>query len=287
MRDDIFTLAHYGVDKGLRMAMATNGTLIDDEVCREIKKSGISIVSLSLDGADSQVHDDFRQMPGAFKATMLAAEKLKNHAIPFIINSSFTKRNEAHIKPVYCLAKSLGAMAWYLFMVVPSGRGQRLLNELIDAKCYDEILNWHFDMEKEEEQMMVRPTCAPHYYRIRFEHNKAKGLHIKSRPLSFGTGGAKGCIAGQSICTIDVDGNVQPCSYLPVPAGNVYKQSLREIWQHSKLLLQLRDFTSYQGKCGSCQFIKICGGCRARAWQINGDYLAEEPFCRYQPSLKA
>ncbi|MDP2168530.1 MAG: SPASM domain-containing protein, partial [Thermodesulfovibrionales bacterium] len=103
------------------------------------------------------------------------------------------------------------------------------------------------------------------------------------RTLKFSTGGAKGCIAGQLICLIDVDGNVLPCSYFPKSAGNIREQSFKDIWENSELFRELRDFKSYKGRCGSCEYINVCGGCRARAYSIYGDYLAEEPFCGYMP----
>ncbi|AJI57669.1 radical SAM additional 4Fe4S-binding SPASM domain protein [Francisella philomiragia] len=283
LRADIFELAKYGANKGLRMALATNGSLVTDEICEKIKNSMISIVSLSIDGATAETHDDFRSQKGAFEATVNAAKLFKKHGIPFLINSSFTKRNQHEIKDVYKLAKSLEATAWYLFMIVPTGRGEELMQELIDVDDYQEILNWHYDMEADEQDMLVRPTCAPHYYRIRFERNKEDNAKVRSRALSFGTGGGKGCIAGQSICLLDVDGNVYPCSYLPVSAGNVKEKSFADIWQNSDVMHDMRDFSAYEGKCGSCEFIKICGGCRARAYNIHGSYLAEEPFCNHMP----
>ena len=286
LRDDIFELAKHGTKAGLRMALATNGTLVTQEVCKSILSSGIKIVSLSLDGASADVHDAFRQEKGAFDATLNAAQLFNQYGIPFIVNSSFTKRNAKDIKNVYELSKKIGATAWYLFMVVPTGRGEDLLNELLADDKYQEVLEWHYEMESQETEMMVRPTCAPHYYRIRFEMNKAEGNKIKSRPLSFSTGGNKGCIAGQSIMTIDVEGNVQPCSYLPLSAGNVFTENLSDIWESSEIFKNLRNFKSYQGRCGSCEYIKVCGGCRARAHYMNGSYLAEEPLCHYQPVKK-
>jgi len=101
--------------------------------------------------------------------------------------------------------------------------------------------------------------------------------------LKFSTGGSKGCIAGQLICLIDVDGNVLPCSYFPKPAGNIRQQPFKDIWENSELFKELRDFKKYKGKCGSCEYINVCGGCRARAYSIHGDYLEEEPFCGYVP----
>ncbi|MGE5301327.1 MAG: SPASM domain-containing protein, partial [Acidobacteriota bacterium] len=172
---------------------------------------------------------------------------------------------------------------WYMFMIVPTGRGEEIMNELISKEDYEEILDWHYQMEKDEDTMLVRPTCAPHYYRVVLQQSKKEGGNFKKRTLKFSTGGAKGCIAGQLICLIDVDGNVLPCSYFPLPAGNVRRQPFKEIWEGSELFKNLRDFKKYKGKCGSCEFINVCGGCRARAYSVYGDYLEEEPFCSYVP----
>jgi AdoMet-dependent heme synthase len=282
-RKDVFDIAQYGTGKGLRMCLATNGTLVTDDICEKIKASGIRIVSLSLDGADEAVHDDFRSEKGAFAGTINAARLFKKHGIEFIINSSFTKRNQEQIPLVYKLAKELGATAWYMFMIVPTGRGEEIMNELISKEDYDKILDWHYDMEKEEDLLLVRPTCAPHYYRVTLQRAKEDGEKFKKRTLKFSTGGSKGCLAGQLICLIDVDGNVLPCSYFNLSAGNVREKSFKEIWEGSELFKDLRDFKKYKGRCGSCEFVNVCGGCRARAYSVYGDYLEEEPFCSYKP----
>jgi heme b synthase len=283
LRKDVFDIAQYGTDKGFRMCLATNGTLVTDDICKKIKSSGIKIVSLSLDGSKESVHDNFRNQKGAFVASIRAAGLFKKHGIEFIINSSFTKRNQEEIPKVYKLAKKLGATAWYMFMIVPTGRGEEIMNELISKEDYEEILNWHYQMEKDEKDILVRPTCAPHYYRIVLQKSKEEDTKFERRTLKFSTGGAKGCIAGQLICLIDVDGNVLPCSYFPKPAGNIKNQSFKAIWEDSELFQDLRNFKKYKGKCGSCEFIAVCGGCRARAYAVYGDYLEEEPFCGYIP----
>lgn len=283
MRNDVFEISRFGTDKGLRMCLATNGTLVNDIICQKIKDSGIRIVSLSLDGSEEKVHDDFRCQSGAFAGSIRAAELFRKHGIEFIINSSFTKRNQEEIPKVYALAKELGATAWYMFMIVPTGRGEEIMNELISKEDYEEILDWHYQMEKNEKDMLVRPTCAPHYYRIVLQKSKEEGSQFERRTLKFSTGGSKGCIAGQVIALIDVDGNVLPCSYFPKPAGNIRTQSFKDIWENAELFKKLRDFKKYKGKCGSCEYVTVCGGCRARAYAVYGDYLEEEPFCGYRP----
>lgn len=283
MRPDIFELARHGTDRGLRMCLATNGTLVDEAVCERIRSSGIRIVSMSLDGASAEVHDNFRNQPGAFEGVIRAARLFREAGIEFILNSSFTKRNQADIAATFRLAKSLGATAWYLFMIVPTGRGEDVLSELIPAQDYEEILRWHYEQEKKESDLLMRPTCAPHYYRIIREENRKTDDPLVRRNLKFSTGGAKGCLAGQTICLIDNNGDVYPCSYFPKSAGNVKTTPFREIWENSPLFAELRDFSTYKGRCGQCEYNRVCGGCRARSYAITGDYLGEEPFCDYVP----
>ena len=283
LRQDIFELAEYGNSLGLRMCMATNGALVTDEVCEKMKKADIKMVSLSLDGSSAAVHDDFRSSPGAFDGVVRAAEHFRRHGIKFLINSSFTKRNQHDIANTFKVAKSLGATAWYMFMIVPTGRGEEIMNELISKEDYEEILDWHYQQEKLEDDILMRPTCAPHYYRIVPQKAKAEGVKFERRSLTFSTGGGKGCIAAQTICLIDCFGNVKPCSYFHRTAGNVKLTPFREIWENSEIFKDLRNFKAYKGKCGECEYLNVCGGCRARADAVSGDYMAEEPFCNYVP----
>jgi radical SAM protein with 4Fe4S-binding SPASM domain len=276
LRKDVFDIAQYGTDKDLRMCIATNGTLVTEEVCKNMKASGIKMVSLSLDGSTESVHDDFRSQKGAFAGVVDAADLFNKHGIQFLINSSFTKRNQDEIPKVYKLAKKLGATAWYMFMIVPTGRGEDIMSELISKEDYEELLEWHYEMEKKEKDILVRPTCAPHYYRVVLQKQKEDGEKFERRSLKFSTGGSKGCIAGQVISLIDVDENVLPCSYFPKSAG-------KDIWENSELFREMRDFKGYKGRCGSCEYVTVCGGCRARAYAVKGDYLEEEPFCGYIP----
>ncbi len=285
LRKDLFQIARHGTDLGLRMCIATNGTLVTDEIADKMVDAGIKIVSMSLDGASAATHDNFRNQPGAFDAFLRAADIFNAHGIPFLVNSSFTKRNQDEIADVMRLAKSKGAKAWYMFMIVPTGRGEEIMDELVTAEDYEEILKWHYEMEKDEVEMLVRPTCAPHYYRIVPQMNRglSKDEKLGRRTLQFSTGGAKGCLAGQLIALITAEGEVYPCSYLPRTAGNVLKQPFKEIWEEAPIFKELRDPAAYKCKCGACEFLHVCGGCRARADAVYGDYMAEEPFCSYVP----
>ncbi|WP_235603117.1 radical SAM protein [Piscirickettsia litoralis] len=189
LHPDVFEFADYGHRLGLRMCLASNGTLITPKIAEKIKQAKINMVALSLDGATAKTHDLFRNQQGAFSGTLAAAKTLQRQGIPFLVNSSFTKQNQHEISEVYQVAKSLGAKAWYLFMVVPTGRGENLFSDLISTESYDEILKWHYEMEQDEDEMFVRPTCAPHYYRIRFQQAKARGKAIKKKVINALYGG--------------------------------------------------------------------------------------------------
>ena len=283
LRDDVFEIARYGTSKGFRMCMASNGVLVTDEVCRKMLEADIKMVSLSLDGPTAEVHDDFRQCEGAFEGVVRAAALFRKHGVKFLVNSSFTRRNQQHIAATFRVAKEMGATAWYMFMIVPTGRGEEIMNELISKEDYEDILRWHYEQEKAEPEILMRPTCAPHYYRIVPQLAKQEGVKFKRRSLTFSTGGGKGCIAAQTICLIDCFGEVKPCSYFPMSAGNVKTTPFRQIWTESPLFKDLRNFKGFKGKCGCCEYLNVCGGCRARAYAVTGDYLEEEPFCNYVP----
>ena len=282
LRPDIFELAGYGNSLGFKMALATNGSLIDDAACGKMKSSGIRIAALSLDGPNAAVHDDFRKQRGSFDAVLSAARGFRKHSIEFVINSSFTTRNRDFIADTRVLAKELGAKAWYMFLVVPMGRGKELLQEIIPPGEHEKILRWHYGAEITEDRMLMRPTCAPSYYRIFAQEQRKKGASARRRSLSYSPGGGRGCVAARSIAYIGAGGDVYPCSYFTQSGGNIFDRSLREIWD-SELFRGFRD-GSGRGKCGRCEYGRVCGGCRARALIYNNDMGSDDPFCGHVPA---
>ncbi len=288
LRKDLFEIASYGTQRGFRMCIATNGTLVNDDTCRRMKESGIKMVSLSLDGSTPETHNNFRQQKGAFEGVVRAAKLFREYGIPFLINSSFTKRNAFDIPNTYKKARELGAKAWYMFFVLPVGRGNDASKELLSNSEMEKWLNWHYELEKNlmlknDNSIIVRPTCAPQYYRIFYQNAKRDGLSTNRRNLSFGTGGSKGCVAGQYIALIDCHGWLRPCSYFPISDVNVFNTPFNKAWFESKIFNDLRDFSKYKGKCGICEYMNVCGGCRVRAYWKYGDYLAQDPTCDYVP----
>ena len=282
MRDDVYEIARYGVDKGLRVVLATNGTPVTRDVAERLKGAGISRISVSIDGADSGTHDAFRGMPGAFDGAMRGISEILKAGISLQINTTISKKNIGEIPKILDLSTELGADALHIFLLVPTGRGRE--EDEIPPAEYERILNWFYD-QRDKVELQLKATCAPHYFRIMRERAKEEGTTISVETHGF-EAMTKGCLGGTGFCFISRTGGVYPCGYLPVLAGDIRETSFREIWDNAKVFLDLRDAGKLKGKCGICEYRRVCGGCRARAYAATGDYLAEEPYCVYQPRLR-
>ena len=281
LRPDIFDIAAYGTGRGLRMVMATNGTLVDHATAGKMIDAGIQRVSISIDGPDAKSHDDFRGEPGAFEGAMRGISAMKAAGMEFQINTTITSANLRQIKEIHDMALKIGAAAHHIFLLVPTGRGKDLARQAITAADYEETLMW-FHQESMTCEIQLKATCAPHYFRI-MHQNKPKGVRPVKKAGGHFHESTRGCLGGITFCFISHTGQVQPCGYLELDCGNVRKQSFGQIWDQSDVFCHLRDFGKYEGKCGRCEFIKVCGGCRARAYEETGNYLAEEPLCLYEP----
>jgi heme b synthase len=281
LRDDIFDIASYGTAKGLRMVMAPNGTLITEAVAKRLIDSGIQRISISLDGATAESHDRFRKVEGAFEGAVTAMKIAKKVGLDFQVNTTITKTNLEQIPKIQQLAIKLGAVAHHIFLLVPTGRGKYIVDKEIDAAEYEETLNWFYD-QREKSPLELKATCAPHYYRILRQRaaKEGKSVTFNSHGLDAVT---RGCLGGIGFCFVSHRGDVQPCGFLTANCGNVREQSFADIWNHAEVLTNLRNYDKLKGKCNPCEFKRVCGGCRARAYEATGDYLAEEPLCSYLP----
>ncbi len=282
LREDIFDIAAYGTKKGLRMVMAPNGTLITSASAQKMVETGIQRISISIDGATAERHDRFRGVEGAFSGALSGIEHARTAGLEFQINTTVTQANLNDIEKIHRLAEELGAVAHHIFLLVPTGRGKYIIDQEITAEQYEATLNWFYD-QRNKTAMQLKATCAPHYYRILRQRARQEG-----KKVTFDTHGldavTRGCLGGTGFCFISHRGIVQPCGFLDVPCGDVTKTPFHEIWEHSKVFQDLRDFSALKGKCGRCEYKRVCGGCRARAYEATGDYMAEEPLCSYQPS---
>ena len=277
LREDIFDIAEYGTGKGLRMVMAPNGTLVDVQTAEKLKRVGIARISLSLDGATAETHDSFRQVEGAFDAVIKAARAAKEAGLEFQINSTVTSLNVSEIPAIMNLAVEMGASAFHVFMLVPTGRAKGLEDGMIGAEECERFLQWlHGEMETQP--IAIKATCAPHFYRIAKLAERDGAASGRAGGLDRTT---RGCLAGVAFCFVSHVGDVYPCGYLELDCGNVRDGSIKDIWTNAAPFMTLRDFRNYRGKCGACEFVGVCGGCRARAYTVTGDYLQDEPLCLY------
>lgn len=307
MRPDLFDLAEVATDAGLPIALATNGTIMDDHVARRVVDVGFKRVSMSFDGPDAPIHDKFRGIDGAFDSSISGFKLLRSLGMSMQINTSVAKHNFHRLDDMYQLALDLGADALHIFMLVPVGCGMSLSDAImLKSDEYERALNWIYDKSLEG-KIHLKATCAPHYFRVMRQRAKADGHampaaahphknmgpangHPAGHPGGGQPGGhgdmtamTKGCLAGQAVCFVSHTGEVFPCGYFPVSSGNIKKVPLPEIWRNSPIFADLRDDTKLEGKCGICEYKKVCMGCRARAFADTHNYLDEEPNCGYVP----
>lgn len=279
LREDVYEIARHATGCNLRVVLGTNGTLLDEEAALRLREAGVKRVSISIDCAYAEEHDAFRGVLGAYEKALRGIQACKKAGIEFQVNTTVTKRNLRELEQIHALVRELGAAAHHLFLLVPTGRGKAIEDEEIPPEDYERVLNWMYDVQ--DEGVFMKATCAPHYVRIAYQRAKEEGREIKRRGSMNAAMG--GCMGGTAFAFISCKGEVNPCGYLPVKAGNVREESFREIWQASEVFRNLRNRKALKGKCGACEFRVACGGCRARAYAKYGDYMQEEPYCVYRP----
>jgi radical SAM protein with 4Fe4S-binding SPASM domain len=285
LRSDVYELIAYGSSKGLKMGLGSNGSLIDDVVAKKLKKAGITTVSISMDSHIAAQHDDFRGVIGSWEKAVNAIKVLHANNVIVQVNTTLTHDNYDQIDDIMAFAESMGVENFHLFFLVPTGRGVKM-DDISPQKYEDMITNTFAKVSKH--RLNVRPSCAPQFMRI------AQGMGLDMRQW------IRGCIAGMYYCRIYPNGDITPCPYLPVKIGNIREKNFKEIWQNSNMFKNLRDPNTLTGKCGKCDYKKLCGGCRARAHglsadfidycgdlhvptEVKRDYLKEDPWCVYQP----
>ena len=308
LRRDIWDLAAYAADKRFTTVFGTNGVLLREREAKLMREHRVLGASISLDSTDPKKHDAFRHLPNAWDGAVRATRVLADEGLDFSLHMSVTDWNVEEVPAMIDLARDLGAKVLNFFFLVRTGRGRDLTD--IDAAAYERILTylaqaqgvgggppsfvqrllgrapstqpsaaeafedpWSTPVARAD-GLLIRAKCAPHFRRILWQLNPSSPL---LRNYAHGS-----CPAGKYYCRITPDGDVTPCPYMPVAAGNVRRQSFAELWRSAPVFDDLRD-PSLGGRCGRCEFSKVCGGCRCRAYATHGDYLAEDPACGYEP----
>lgn len=272
IRPDIYELVSYAASKGLRPVFGTNGTLITPEVAARLKESGACAMGISLDSLDRAKHDAFRGMAGAWDATVAGMDACRQAGLPFQVHTTVLDWNEGEVCDITDFAVERGAMAHYVFFLIPVGRGKYINDTSLKVAANERLLR-QIMAKQAEVAIDVKPTCAPQFTRV------AEQLGVKTRF-------SRGCLAGLSYCIVSPEGVVRPCAYMTEEAGSVRERPFDEIWRDAEVFRRLRG-RSYGGSCGTCDFREGCGGCRARAaYYHDGDYLAQDDYCAYGRQLE-
>lgn len=273
LRKDIYDLISFAVSLGLRPVLGSNGTLITKGVARKLKQAGLARAGISLDSIDARVHDGFRQKEGAWGLTLKGMRACKDTGLDFQVHTTVSQTNSQEIEKITDFASGLGACAHHIFFLVPTGRGKEINDFSLSPKDYETLLR-NILKNKEKTKIELKPVCAPQFIPL-------------ARQMGIGIRFQRGCLAGITYCCILPNGDVHPCPYLPLRLGNVREEKFSSIWRENKIFIKLRTL-DYKGRCADCQDKVSCGGCRARAYHISGDYMAQDPDCAYAglPALK-
>jgi radical SAM protein with 4Fe4S-binding SPASM domain len=321
LRRDILEIVRRAAERGLWVVIGTNGVRITENVARRLAEAGARGLSLSLDALDPERHDGFRKVRGAWRNTVEGAEILHRTGLPFIVQTTAGSHNLGELGAIADFAHDrLAAKVWNLYFLVPTGRGQ-FVSDISPAQ-YDEVLASLYRIQgKYNGRMLVNAKCAPHYIKTVLENAVADRKHTTAHdrdtehaenartredtgsvpipadadraqtpgvsPIRTYSGGAGGCPAGTHYMGIRPNGDVTPCPYLPVFAGSLRRASLTDLWTSSELFTGIRQRTALGGRCGECEMNGHCGGCRARAYGMTGDVMAEDPLCTHTPGTFA
>ena len=272
LRQDLGEIAGYASAKGATVVVGTNGTLLTDERIAALTDAGVRGVAVSVDSLRPSYHDNFRHGRGALADVQAALARLRAARLDFIVQTTVTKGNRAELGALVAWAAEEGAVSFNCYFLVPTGRGAAL-SDLAPAD-YEAVLT---DLARWERayrgRMLVRAKCAPHFMRLVHQTDpESPVLNYETR-----------CPCGTQYCRITPDGKVTPCPYLPEVAGDLKSQRFADVWRSSPLFRRLREGT-LQGKCGACEYRALCGGCRARGFALEGDVLAADPSCVYEPT---
>src|SRR5687768_2523905 len=301
LRRDILEIVRRASERGLWVVVGTNGVSITENLARRLAEAGARGLSLSLDALDPEHHDHFRKVRGAWRNTVEGAEILNRTGLPFIVQTTAGSHNLGELDAIADFAHDrLAAKVWNLYFLVPTGRGQ-FVSDITPAQ-YDEVLASLYRIQRKyDRRMLVNAKCAPHYIKTVLENalrpgSGEAGAGTDSIPTDADwaktpglsqirtySGGAGGCPAGTHYTGIRRNGDVTPCPYLPVFAGTLRSASLADLWTSSGLFADIRRRTSLGGRCGACEMNGHCGGCRARAYGMTGDLMAEDPLCTHTP----
>lgn len=271
VRRDIYELMRYASDLGFSTVIATNATLITCEIARKLKEIRVVGIAASIDFINPAIHDEYRGVRGAFEATLKGISNALKEGLYIQINITISKRNVNQLRELTMLSDRIGAHVILLYQLIPSGRGQELLNDVLDSESFGRLVKELHSIQSRISPVTI-PVGLPEYFAYL---TKSMNLNPKIASHFF-----KGCIAGRGMYYIKPNGDVWPCPFIPISAGNLTERPAEEIWR-GPILNMFRDRRRLKGKCGRCIYREVCGGCRARAYAYTGDPLQSDPYCPF------
>ena len=280
-RPDLHELVRAATERGIGASLAPAATpLLTQEVMESLREAGVQNISLSLDGSDPERHDGFRMVEGTFDKTLQAAKWARAAGLPIQVNTLVTDETLADLPAVYELLLGLDIMRWSLFMLITTGRGSGL-REITPGES-EKLNAWAFNLSRTA-PFQVKTTEATHYRRLAVRQMEADGLAFEDI-LRTSVGRGFGIRDGNGIVFIGHDGTVNPSGFLPIPLGNVREASIVDLYRDHPVMRGLREPEAFKGRCGACEFTRVCGGSRARAYAWTGDPLESDPLCPYVPT---
>lgn len=280
-RSDAPELVEYGAGLGLRMAMTPSGTdEMTPERVRLLKEKGLARLAVSLDGSTAAIHDVFRGVNGSYEWTLGIIREARSIGLPVQINTTVTRHNLQDLDALAELMGELDIALWSVFFLVPVGRGR--LEEEIRASEYEKVFNKLAELAARV-PFDIKTTEAPHYRRVLIRRKTVSGPGFVREDADAIGRSSKGVNDGNGFVFVSHTGEIWPSGFLPFPAGNVKTDSLVTVYRSSPLFQALRNPSRLKGKCGACEYKVVCGGSRARAYAVTGDYLAQDPFCVWVP----
>ncbi|MGQ8874153.1 TIGR04053 family radical SAM/SPASM domain-containing protein [Paenibacillus sp. TSA_86.1] len=287
MRPDLFELADYAIrEKGLPVSMTPSATpKVTQAAITRAKEVGLSRWAFSLDGSTAEIHDHFRGTRGSYEMTMRGITFLQQADIPIQINTTVSRYNLHDLEAISRKVKEMGVVLWSLFFLIPTGRAQE--KDMITGEEHEQVMKWMVQLA-DEMPYGVKSTEAPHYRRVMMQQRTAgypaDGASVFAKRKDMLGRAPQGVNDGDGFVFISHTGDVYPSGFLPVVCGNVKDESLMEVYRNSTVMQTLRDKSKLKGKCGVCEYKTLCGGSRARAYAMTGDYMASDPACAYIPA---
>jgi radical SAM protein len=282
-RPDLFDLVRHSVNIGLRTNVTPSATpLLTAEAMRQMKDAGVARMAISLDGPDAATHDDFRGIPGTFDRAMFALEEAQRIGLDTQLQTTVTRRNMHRLPEIAEIARRVGTKMWSLFFLIVTGRAEG--GDDLNAEEYEKVFEFMYELSKTA-PYGIKTTEAMHYRRYVAQRMKAEHRQAPSESAGAIMWRTAGVSDGKGFVFVSHKGEIFPSGFLPLEGGNVLQDSLKDVYRNSDLFKTLRDTTQREGKCGVCEYQKVCGGSRSRAYALTGNYLAEDPRCVYQPGL--